>query len=315
MSRPTTVRRSPWYLGPGVDITPEELDSYEKTGDYTLEVKIDGMWASLEVRDPENGEPHVINSRDARTGPVSGSNLGDLHLQVFRNIPKGTVLVGELEAATQFAKEIVDKNGYRRLHLFDVVRVGEEDRRGVQFFRRTADLRHMLASERSMHDAPKIGGKSPFALRFLQVQHTRADFRQVYDTVVAEGGEGVVLKHSASLYSTKRSDGKTKEWVRCKRWVTMDYVLMGTAMTPGGVFSEPKPTAVWGLYDGKGVLQPVLQAPIKPDHLLNPANYGVLVAEFMGWAKFKSGALRHAQFVRVREDKDPMDCTVEGQEP
>jgi ATP-dependent DNA ligase len=303
-NRPTTVRRVKEYLGPDKEIQPQDLDMYEAQGHWIVEPKIDGMWAMLLVGSPKDGVPHVLKSRDARTPTITGTNLGDLH-QIELPLEPGTIIVGELEAATQHAKLTVEQQGYRRLHLFDIVRIGEkQDMTDLKWGERRAVLA-------SLHDAIEEQDDEAAALRFPMLPFVSKDFRAFYDHVVARGEEGIVLKHTQSSYRTARSDGKTDAWLRCKRWITEDYVLMGTEMTPGGKYTAPKPTGVWGLHDAQGNLQRVFAAPAKPEELhLNPTNHGVLVAEFMGWGKMKSGALRHAQFVRVRTDKMPQDCKL-----
>lgn len=297
-ARNTTVRRSPWYLGPDKNLDPPALDKYEKKGGYILEPKADGMWAMLEVKSPKDGEPHVLNSRDARTGPISGANLGDLHMADLR-FPAGTILVGELEAATQHAAEQVAQNGYRRFFLFDMPRYGADDLRGASL----RDRRVLL------NEACENGLKTKSVCdRFLILPLIRKNFRDAYQQLVEGGMEGIVLKKETSKYRTNRSDGKTDNWLRCKKQYTHDYVLMGTEYTKGGEYSAPQVTGVWGLYK-KGKLTRAFQGTC-PEGLLVAENFGVLVAEFMGWQLFKSGALRHAQFVRVRLDKPPRDCTL-----
>jgi hypothetical protein len=295
----TSVKRTKWYLGPGVEVMPDMLHKYE-TGDWLMEPKIDGMWCMLEVA--KEGRPHVLNSRDAKTGPIMGSNLGDLHLQPLP-FPPGTILVGELEAATQAAKAHVDEQGFRRLHVFDVPMLG-----GLRYG--AGPLRERRRHIKRFYERFKKESSSDVLERFPLLPFYTENFQYEYDRITGEDGEGVVLKHLDSTYAAKRADGKTEAWLRCKKWVTHDFVLMGETNTPGGVHSAPKKTGVWGLYDAKGRLKPVMKAPPKPIDLLRPENYGVLVAEFMGWAHFKSGALRHGQFVRVHPDKSPEACLI-----
>lgn len=299
MPKATSLKRMKEYLGPDKEIEPDVLSKYEN-GSWIIEPKIDGMWCMLTVGSPKDGVPHVLTSRDARTSALSGSSLGDLHT-IDLPLPVGSIIVGELESATQYAKEKVTKQGYRRLHLFDVVRAGQNDMRGLKWYERRAWLDDLGAN---------LQQEEKTAARFPVLPYQQTGFRDYYDHMVACGEEGVVLKNKHSTYITNRSDGKTDLWLRCKRWVTEDYVLMGVTKTPGGAYSLPQLTGVWGLYS-KGKLVPVLQASAGPtDVHLNPDNFGKVVAEFMGWARFKSGALRHAQFVRLRSDKQASECVL-----
>ena len=286
--RETTIRRVEWYFGPSGELTEEDLGVYERQGGWVLEPKYDGMWCALLVGENE----HVLTSRDARTGPISGSNRGDLHLQPLPGLA-GTVLIGELEAATQASKEIVEARGFRCLRVFDIAKLNSVDLRDKPWSFRRALLEEL---------APSLSD------RFLLTPYYERGFVDFYRRFLEdENGEGVVIKKTTSTLRSKRSDGKTSDWLRCKRWFTRDYVLAGISKTAGGKYSAPKKTGVWGFYRN-GTLVPIIQAGCDAS-LLTEENVGKLVAEFRGAAVFDSGALRHAQFVRVRHDKTPDLCT------
>lgn len=298
MGRPTTVRRVEWYLGPDSQVMPDELDKYENQGDWVLEPKHDGMWCMLQVL-PDG--TNLLKSRDARTPSITGSNADGLD-KLATGLPPGTVLVGELEASTQAAKDTVDTKGYRSFHVFDMPQYGAVDMRSEVWSVRRTMLTHVLAQ---LHESELLRQRLPLTPTVVR------DFRKAYDEMTAAGMEGIVLKRIDSTYRTARSDGKTNVWLRCKKWVTEDYVLMGVTLTPGGAYGTPQPTGIWGLYDKTGRLTPVLQASCKPKELMqDTSKWGVLVAEFQGALRFKSGSLRHAQFVRFREDKMPEDCVL-----
>lgn len=284
-------KRDYHYLGPKLDIESDVLAKYEASGKWIAEPKIDGMWARMTVGRPNEGRPNMLTSRDANTGSLSGSNLGDLG-SILLPWPEGTVVVGELEAATEWATRRANAQGYRAFHLFDVTRIGDHACRTLPWAKRRELLDTMSAQLSDVAES-----------RFQLLPYTAKGFRSFYDTVIENDGEGVVLKRADSLYQVSNADGKADFWVRCKRWLTGDYVLMAVGATPSGV-----PTGVWGLYKG-GKLTRAMQAAC-PGELLTAANVGVLVVEFKGWAKFRSGALRHASFVRVRTDKTAMQCEV-----
>lgn len=280
--------RVEWYLGPDLELMPEALEKFEATGQWVLEPKHDGMWAMLTVGNPKAGRPHTLKSRDASTGLVGGGNAGDL-VELPLLLPEGTIVVGELEAATEASTKLFAQHGFRRLHLFDYPKGGSDHRKLPWTKRRS--LLEGLAKDFSAEAAKRL----PVVPYFTD------KFRERYEAFIAEGLEGVVLKRKDSLYTTPRADGKTDLWHRCKARVTEDYVLCGIGHTKGGQLS-----GLWGLYKG-GQLKKVMQARCS-EKLLVHENVGKLVAEFMGWARFESGALRHAQFVRVRTDKTPLMC-------
>jgi hypothetical protein len=261
------------------------------------------MWCCLTVGRPKEGRPNVLKSRDARTPEITGANAGDLR-ELDLPFSEGTVLVGELEAASQWAKEQVEKNGYRRMFLFDIVRSGMD-----------ADLRDFTTYYR--YDVLKrkvevLSNHSSLHRYFPLVPYHTENFRALYDLWIDMGYEGVVLKRLDSIYRTARLDGKTDLWLRCKKHVTGDYVLMGVGVTPGGKTKEPGPIGLWGLYS-HGELQQVMRGHCDPQYY-DEKYFGRIVAEFVGWEKFKSGSLRHAQFLRWREDKSPDQCVLNGPE-
>jgi hypothetical protein len=299
------MNRTSTYLGPLVDIESGELQNYERRGGLIIEPKVDGMWAELIVGDPSRGRWHILNSRDGETGPVESDNRGDIHLQPIP-LPPGSIIVGELEAATEWATEQKAMRGFRRFHMFDLIKIGKQNGYAEQligYHRALRDRRRLLNGLASEMATWKDES------RFKLVDFYEDDFERRYWEWIEEGYEGAVIKPLDSFYTCTRSDRKTREWIRCKRWVTMDYVLWGIEMTPGGKHEPPKPTGAWGLYKNGKLTRVMKAAPLDPSHLTR-ANIGRLVTEFKGWAKFRSGALRHAQAVRVRTDKSPRMCTL-----
>jgi hypothetical protein len=93
-------------------------------------------------------------------------------------------------------------------------------------------------------------------------------------------------------------------------------------MTPGGKYSAPKPNGIWGLWDTKfGRWQEIMRTGMRTaaefegkteSDYFKPEFFGKLVVEFQGWERFKSGALRHAQSVRVRHDKTASQCVLKN---
>jgi hypothetical protein len=286
-------KRDPDYLGPGMDIEPDVLAKYEATGKWAGEHKIDGMWSKFIVGNPSEGKPNVLSSRDATTPVISGANLGDLDT-LQTPWPEGSVLIGELEAATEWATEQANAKGYRSLHLYDVVRVGHQSAMPLPWHQRRALLEAMHA---------KISGNDDLHSRLPLLSVSHGGFAKLYEETCSNGGEGIVLKAIDSIYNTHRADGKADFWVRCKRWFTMDYVLFDLGKTPGGTL-----TGIWGLFR-KGKLTRTMQASCPTEFLL-PENVGKLVVEFKGWRLFKSGALRHASYSRVRTDKGATECVL-----
>lgn len=290
------VRRIEWYMGPDLEIMPDDLDRLEAEGGFMIQPKMDGMWSALEV-----ATPNTLKSRDAKTGIVKGSNAGDIpDLKLSDIFPKNSVFAGELEAASEWAKQQVTTRGFRRYYAYDLLRWGTKDLR-----QHTAHTRYQMLAE-TLQKTPM---SDLIASRLVLTPCAYDRFRERYYEWIEQGLEGVVVKKMDSVYPVmQRSDGKSEEWFRCKRHVTEDFLLVGLSTTPGGKYSKPVVTGQWGFWnDGK--LEAVMTTKSKvPKDVLVPENVGKYVAEFQGWKRFESGALQHAQFSRPRPDKEPEMC-------
>lgn len=294
--RSTTVLRVEHYCGPAVEVRSDTLDTYEAAGGWVITPKIDGMWCMLTVGDGQ----HLMKSRDARTGYVSGANAEGLSTLPIPEALRGSILVGELEAASQWATKNVLARGYRQLYLFDVAQIRDKDVRKESWTDRQGYLKEVM---KILDSVPEV------STRMVEVPAFSDRFSERYKEWIDADFEGCVLKQANSSAIPTRSDGKTDSWVRCKKQVVDDFVFAGIGMTPGGVYSAPRPTGQWGLFDECGKLVIVMKASM-PTALMKPEYVGNLVCEFKGWAKLDSGALRHGQFLRVRKDKQPGECLL-----
>jgi ATP-dependent DNA ligase len=138
-------------------------------------------------------EPQFLNRRG---DPYTKRRPADL-AEVVAVLPAGLVLDGEL----------VDD----RLYLFDCVVHGEPIGRRLELCERVVYQTGVLAGL----DRPVI----------LGVPHVTdpTEKRALYDTVFADGGEGVVFKRIASLYF----EGRTELWRKTKFTFTVDCLVIG----------------------------------------------------------------------------------------
>lgn len=304
MVTPRKCRRVEYYVGPQEHVTREGLAALEAEGCWIISPKIDGMWSYLEVNGA--GDRHVLNSRDATTDEISGEIADQF---VHLNFPvylDGAVFAGELEAASQWSTDQAKAHGGRRkIHLFDIYKIGGVDLRDRPTHERLALLKELWDN----FFVNRVGLSESFEL----VEHHTDRFIERYDGWIAAGLEGAVVKHRDSIARSTNKAGKIKQWLKCKRVFTAEYVLTGTALTPGGQAEEPILTGTWGLYrNDKLVTVMKVNAPVElREELLVPANFGKLVCEFKGASRFASGALQHAAFLRVRTDKQPEQCTMD----
>ena len=272
------------YLGPKDQVQPSVLSRYEN-GKWVAEEKRDGVWACIET--DSDGRIHSITSR---TG--TAFSKGDTHglINYWFGVPNST-FIGELEATTQAAINNYAKVGYRRIWLFDVTQLLSED------------VRHLTQQERRKLLELALE-KQPVEtkIRFPIVEQRNKNFQEFFKQIIADGGEGLVLKKLDSKYSPQTSSGKTHDWVRVKTLNTVDFYVMGIGRTPSNVKNLELGLAI----DGK---LKYTQSIAVPKGFVAEDLVGKIV-ECVGDSRMRSGALRHARFNRIRSDKLEADDEI-----
>jgi ATP-dependent DNA ligase len=276
-------------MGPKTQILPKELGSYEKRGGWVVEEKNDGHWCA--VRTDAQGVVTQVIGRSGKS--FENSNVEGI-LGMRTHLPN-TVLVGELEAGTEAALMRHDRLGYRRVHLFDVVEL-----LGLT----TTDLPYEKRRE-LLEMAHRKSTDGVFLSRFKVTRRATEGFIAFYNKVIEEGGEGLVLKKLGALYKPHGASQKTESWVKVKALRYVDYVVVGIGKSSGG-----SDNIQVGLFV-EGTLQRVCGIKQPPAHLKLDQLVGKVI-ECRGAEVHQSGALRHGHFERIRDDKVPMECTLEA---
>jgi ATP-dependent DNA ligase len=283
------------YLGPKLMVTRDELPNYDN-GQWVAEPKMDGFWCMATI---EGGRIAALTSR---TGlPLDGAHGGDLTgLKVGHDALHG-LLCGELTADTVDG----ERCGTRRLHLWDAM-----EWCGIDLRDRTLDVRRQALEIIREALVEKIDDPSILTV----VERTGSGFQSFYDEVLADGGEGICIKRRDSLYRRRNSDGKVDFWHRCKPIRTVDYVVMNHGLAAKGT-----PNLELGLYKkvkaGTKLVKVCTVAFVSKamrGQQVTAASLVGSVLECQGYEIWPSGALRSAQIVRVRTDKNPQDCTYEA---
>lgn len=283
--------RTNLYAGPLTEISRREVAGIELRGGYVAERKHDGVWTAVHV-DIGGSNEHRFESR---TGlEFEGTDIDGVQGMSMGSIGKGSILVGELECSSEVATQNFKKLGYRRVFLFDVIQFRGQDLRDRPFRERSSLLRSTIK-----HAMPRSTQE-----RFVCVEQAYEGFLKFYDRILAEGGEGMILKPLALSGKPSRSDGKTPDWIRVKPWRTVDYIVMAPARTEKGELSAK--LGVWRNGKPRAVLQCSLPDLEEVDGKLVQEGK---VVELIGREMFSSGALRHATFSRWRDDKRPEDCS------
>lgn len=276
------------YLGPKIQVTPDECERYESEGCYAAEEKRDGCWA--ELRTDASGRIKSLTSRVGKR--FTGDNVNGLH-KLNTGLPN-VVLACELECGSEAATERYRALRYRRAHPFDLLAFGGKDVTRQPYTERRRLLASILATLKG--DAKK---------RLPLVRAERSGFAEMFDDVMNDGGEGLVFKRVDSLYVPRTSDGKVEDWIRCKPYRFVDYVVTSVGKSPQG-----SDNLKCGLYVS-GKLKEVCTIKNLPSGT-NARKLVGRVVECKGAEVFKSGALRHGHLSRLRSDKDPEDCTLEA---
>lgn len=258
------------YLGPKKEIKSSFLQKFP-TSLWVAEEKIDGAWACITAK---NGKiESVVSRKNLSFSDKSAFNLIGMKSNV------DFVIVGELEAATQYATKKVKQNGGPSFIAFDVVSVNSI---GLDFLKSPYEIRRKnLEALIEMINVPNI----------TTSRLITSNFEKNYEEIIEAGGEGIVLKKKSSLYRTSSADGKTDDWFKCKRFHTVDFEVLGFDKTDSGMDN-----LILGL---NGERVQTLACPAG----YSPSDFVGKIIECMGDSQTDSRALRFARFMRIRDDK------------
>jgi bifunctional non-homologous end joining protein LigD len=300
------------------------LASYE--GTHIAQIKYDGTRV-IAVVGPE--EIRLI-SRSAKT------DYAPIYPEICAALAgiRGTcVLDGELAFFPEGGSRCVyvkadslpeTRAGYNAvLMVFDVLSAGQQDYRDYEQSHRTALVERILRYMPSAH----VEGVFTF----------ERGFSDLYDGVVANGGEGIILKDRRGKY---RHDGvnqnRSRAWLKCKRDETVDCVVMGVQIGRGKTESTFG-ALILGQYV-RGELVEVGRASgmtnaerrillglvnhipedrmggLCHDKSVQRAIEPRMVVEVEIMERSPKGRLRHPRYLRLRTDKAVHECTYEGGE-
>lgn len=282
------MAKHPTYCGPKIQIQPALLQKYEDAAIYVAEEKLDGVWA--EVYTDSEGRISKIVGRSGKT--FSGSAVQGLIGLQTRLLD--TRLIAELEAGTEASVRRSMGKSHKRLFVFDIVQLlGQSTTHLVQLDRR--------ALLEKIFETALVGSSEIKLVRSVQ-----SHFADFFEEITREGGEGLVLKRIDRHYRAGcDGGGKTDEWIRCKRFRYVDYVVMSIGRSEGG-----SPNFQVGLFV-HGKLTRVATIKNIPDGLDYASLVGRVI-ECKGAEIHSSGALRHGHFHRARNDKELSECTLEA---
>jgi ATP-dependent DNA ligase len=273
--------------------------------DYRIEPKYDGI-RLIAIKD-DSGVRFLTRSQRDITNKLQ--YLRD----EFEVIPKDTVLDGELTlsfdgkreelgniqkvigSTPERARKIIGEIGKPIYNVFDVLWYDGDELQDRPLIRRLWDLEELYMETELIKPIEEIHNLT---------------IEEAFKQVTGRGGEGIVIKDLGRAYGESF-------WIRWKSVNTVDLVVMG--------FNPPN-----GRYTGKpvvGSLQGFLFDPESQSFKRVASIYGLsdveralfyemftqnaqakIVVEAKYSHRFPSGGLRFCSFLRVREDKQPLEC-------
>lgn len=246
----------------------------------TVQLKMDGIWGCMKVG---HGQWGIYS----RTGKLKADG-------VLEDDTLHGVLLGEFMFGSHWGHKM-GKN--RNFYIFDCVEMNSVDITDI-----TLSSRVTFAGE-MFH---RLKGELDF-IRLLDVYETH-EWKRLWEEYIQEYGyEGLVFKDSNSKYSDKNA------WARMKAVVEMDYICTGFRDADKGTKYEGMVGSVLGTLIDKDVYVTVGGITEEQRELFTkmPEMYvgQVFTAKGNNW--YPSGAIRHPQFQRWRNDKEPEECSYE----
>ena len=254
-----------------------------------VQPKLDGQWGQLVI--PPVGDVEIW-SRHGRV--TTTKEFGATRAEcAARPVSGETVIHGEFMHGSNWA---IKHDRVGEFHAFDCTVLD-----GVSI--EALSLERRLQITRTVVGSLRFGGLDWMrTVETLDVSLSAAI--NVWQRVLDEDFEGLVFKTKGGAWG--------EGWSRLKRTYTIDYVVMG--FNPGGGKYKGTVGSIKAglMIDGELVescnVGGITDAQ-REDFNADPDTYIGAVFEANGKGLFDSGALRHPNFLRWRDDKTPADCT------
>lgn len=287
-----SFQSQPWYQGCGSEIESEKpedimatLNDLEAGGEWFAEPKLDGIFIAV-FSDGKTNRFWSRNMLEKQYGLAS------------KPLPAGTLLLGELGAGSEHALErrnkmghdFVDVYGVLALEYNPILHLNEKERRDF-----LEGFHGSLSKDLQKH--------------FILTPRWTDKFKARYE----KEHEGLVLKKKTAGIYIGRST-KPDYWKKAKKWKEYDMVIMDIRISTAETKkSEPmtKDLLLGQYVDGK--LKGLswvgsMTSAWSKEFAQNFNKYKGQVMKVKANCQFKSGALRHASMIDMRDDKDAKDC-------
>jgi bifunctional non-homologous end joining protein LigD len=309
-------------------IAPEELHKYE--GTHLAQIKWDGtrivvvkygnqvhLMSRSWKNDFADAYPEITNELKQ----LSGNIILDGELVFLRKSD------GKPEFRTALSTDETKKDFNPVLMLFDILEMsGGMDVKGENQEARSMMVSSIVKSHNWKH--VKV------------VDSKRNNFKQMFDEIIADGGEGIMIKDVKGIY---QDDKRTKTWRKVKRTETHDCFVLGVQAGKGKYEGTLGALVIGQLIDGKvqivarcsgmtdaqraSLYKDIMAMPDILTSKLPDVSYWKgnekdvvkkvfpsIVVEVKCMERGSNGVMRMPIFLRVRDDKKWNECVWERDE-
>lgn len=313
-----------------------EADLYERitSGDYFGEVKKDG--ALYQIVKDMNGEVFLFSRTISKKTGFYVNKIDNVpHIKEWAEytLPNDSILLGEIYYPGLTSKDVTkvmgalpakaidrQKNNPIHYYMHDILRYN-----GVSFLSKSNLERYNILMDTSLSE------DSWLELAGIYTENLPA----VLDSVFAAGEEGMVFKKKDGLYlpgkrPTYNVKAKTEDTVDAviTGFVAPERVYTGKELDSWGYWEGDTPVTKayangWvagieiGAWDNNGHIIPFANVTsgmtdfLRDDMAVNSIKYLGKVVEVQCMSKDKDAmSLRHPRLVRIRDDKEGIDCRL-----
>lgn len=310
------------------------------SGNYIAQEKLDGFLYMLEKT--ESGYVYLFSrSKSKKTGELTEKSENVPHIVKWakENVPNGSILLGEIYVPGGTSKDCtrimgcLPKRAIERQKVEGNIHFYIHD--CLKFDGKTTLDNPYIMRYNILYNSGLFTDYISSIPEITLAENYYDNFGDTLAKILAAGGEGMVFKHKDMPYAP----GKRPRYnFKMKSETTFDVVVMG--------FIEPereytgKDAANWkykidgenvtkafykkwlvgfkvGAYDGGelvevGTISSGMTDYLREDTAKNPDKYLGQVVEIQAMSVDKKRhTIRHGRFIRIREDKNQTDCTME----
>lgn len=308
----------------GAELAPAKAEKFLDAIDYVAEVKISGERITItKVSDTSDVKVRLFTRSGSKAAPDRPIEVTHRWPRIqtldWSRIPIGTVLDGEGFSPIRSEQEIAGLFNHRssammpddiKFIAWDCVFWGDDSLEDDPWFTRRNYITHAV----ELINNPLV--------ELVVVCHVNK--REFYETIIENGGEGVVLKHINGKYYQGKKPANV--WVKAKRKDTYDCIITGFKDANPGKYEGLIGSIELSQYQSKGIKGAVeefeevvvcyasgINDDLRREITANPRTYLRRVVVVDAYARQK-GSITLIQprikYIRPEGSKDPRECRI-----